>query len=146
MGYIRHHAIMITGWQEEAVQAAADHAKALGMTVLGPSDQVVNGYRHVFICPDGSKEGWEASDRGDEARDAMVAWLKDGAIHDRWLSWVEVNYGGDDDERCVIVRHSGQEASPGTQTTDVVDCMDCGASWRDDGKGWRDGTGRRGAP
>ena len=52
----------------------------------------VNGERSFFIPPDGSKEGWSDSDKGDERRNEFVEWLRsEGQVH-----WVEVCYAEDE--------------------------------------------------
>ena len=99
MGYMRHHAIVVTSFNPEAIEAAANKARELGMLVLGPSDEVTNGYRSMVVCPDGSKEGWEESKHGDRSRASFREYLgeldyDDGRAN---LDWVEIAYGGDDD-------------------------------------------------
>lgn len=90
MGFIKHNAIVVTSGSDETIQAAVAIAKGFGCTVLGPSDQVVNGYCTMVVCPDGSKEGWTDSDEGDERREHFKAWLNKVKV-----SWVEVAFGGD---------------------------------------------------
>jgi hypothetical protein len=107
MGYIRHHAIVVSGHHKwvagnlpdihEARQAALDAGCRLVTGVVGPG---TNGTSSFLIAPDGSKEGWEESDRGDEARDRFVAWLREhgkGGFYD----WAEVVLGSDDAEAFV---------------------------------------------
>lgn len=110
MGYIRHNAIVVTSWNDEAIEAAAEEAYALGLQVLGPSDGAINGYRSLLICPDGSKEGWEDSDAGDRQRKQFRHWLntrryEDGSSN---LEWVEVAYGSDDGD-AQVVAHAWEE-------------------------------------
>jgi hypothetical protein len=104
MGYMRHHAIIVSGegameprksWLEQA------HARACELfpwvsPISPPTDP--NAYSSFFIPPDGSKEGWEESDRGDMARAAFLEYLK--AEHRAWhfFKWVEVQYGDGDGE------------------------------------------------
>ena len=64
MGYIRHNAIIATGWQENAIQALCDFAESIGAEAIR-GEEMTNGYRTVVITPDGSKEGWETSAEGD---------------------------------------------------------------------------------
>lgn len=104
MGYIKHHGICVTSWNGPALAEAAEYAASLGMTVIGPSEPKINGYQSIFICPDGSKEGWVDSNAGDEARRMFKAWLLDHSRED-WSSpfeWVEVAYGADDAEAVVV--------------------------------------------
>ena len=98
MGYIAHHAIVVTGFDmahtDLARQAAQEafsyvHMEYLVGDLIGPA---VNGYCSFVVAPDGSKEGWDESDAGDTARAAFVAWLRTEGMVD----WVEVRFGGDD--------------------------------------------------
>jgi hypothetical protein len=107
MGYMRHHAIVVTSWKHELLQEA--HATAVELGVRDPevigqrlwevseiTPESTNGYRSFFVAPDGSKEGWDTSDRGDVQRTALIQWFQDKA---GYLDWVEVSYGGDDYDR-----------------------------------------------
>jgi hypothetical protein len=99
MGYMRHHAIVVTGYDERVTQA---HAKAveLGCCVSPVSKTVVNGYRSFCVFPDGSKEGWEDSNKGDERRNALVQHLE--AMP--WLDWAEVVFGPEEGEWFGVTR------------------------------------------
>ena len=70
MGYMRHHAILVTSWDAKLLASA--HAQAVKMfAYVSPiSPAFVNGYQSFFIPPDGSKEGWPESDAG--ARSSLV--------------------------------------------------------------------------
>ena len=98
MGYMRHNAIVVTSCNAGAIEAAACRARNIGLTVIGPSAELMNGYRSLLVCPDGSKEGWSDSDQGDERRAELRAWMnaqrhEDGSSN---LEWVEIAYGSDD--------------------------------------------------
>lgn len=99
MGYIKHHAIVVTSWKSEAIEEAVEKAAGLSLQVLGPSDPVVNGYRSILVCPDGSKEGWDESDLGDKRRAAFKTWLMSTRYDDGSgpLEWAEIAYGNDDE-------------------------------------------------
>src|ERR1035441_1015602 len=92
MGYMRHHAILVTGFGEQVV-VAHGVAQALFENTRAPvsplTDECVNGYRSFVVHPDGSKEGWEESDAGDKARNQFIDWLRVA----NWCSWAEVQYG-----------------------------------------------------
>jgi hypothetical protein len=109
MGYIRHHAILVTsGLSTGQIEAA--HAKAVGWfghTVSAIIESHINGYKSFAVMPDGSKEGWDESDRGDIAREAFVAFLISQRYEDNSspCDWVEVQYG-DDERQTLVVRHS----------------------------------------
>ena len=77
MGYMRHHMIVVTSWDKKLIWEA--HMKAceiffqpshvgnsVGVTPIMTSP--VNHYYTFFVPPDGSKEGWNDSDDGDENR------------------------------------------------------------------------------
>lgn len=53
----------------------------------------LNGYETFFVAPDGSKEGWEDSNAGDEKREQFLDWV---TAYGKFLEVVEVRYGGDD--------------------------------------------------
>lgn len=100
MGYMRHHAIVVTGWDPEVVRCARELATTIfnghGITeVVGP---LVNGYYTFLVPPDGSKEGWDESGVGDGRRAEFIEGLKQFD----YLDWVEVQYGDDDMETKIV--------------------------------------------
>jgi hypothetical protein len=105
MGYIKHDAIIVTGWQFEDLQHAAERARELGLPVIGPGEEVVNGYQSILVGPDGSKEGWDASCMADESREAFIEWMESN--EDLNLDWAAVRYGGDDPELAELTRANG---------------------------------------
>lgn len=88
MGFIRHRAIVAT-CDRYTADEIYEHVKSMDKEVLIGKPQV-NGYVTVCITPDGSKEGFETSDRCDKERDVIVAFLNDLGV-----CFVEVSYGGD---------------------------------------------------
>jgi len=113
MGYLKHHSIVVTGWDSEKVKEAHQKAKEIfekkfsiepfnlpfGTRIISNIlDGLMNDQTSFFIAPDGSKEGWKTSDNGDEARKEFVDWLKVQNACD----YVEVVFGGDDDEEKII--------------------------------------------
>jgi len=129
VGYIAHHAIVVTSWQDGAVEAA--HARAVeefaeidalvgrgGAHTVSPIvGSVVNGVRSFLVGPDGSKEGWGTSDEGDAARARFIRWLRDA---DYYLDWFEIRYGGDDPDVVVVRHHNGDDAgAPGASGEQV---------------------------
>lgn len=104
MGYIAHHAIVVTAGSRE-VRIARKKALGLGLHCSGPVPSPVNGYVSFLIAPDGSKEGWGESAHGDDARAEWIAWTK---TQDRlYLHWALVRFGGDQPELTRVERHNG---------------------------------------
>lgn len=104
MGYIKNHAMIVSSWSEEATaaahQAATDHFGAYGLDeIISPIvPHAINGGSAFFIAPDGSKEGWTESDRGDAARDELKEKLRGMP----YLEWAEIQLGGDDAEYSIV--------------------------------------------
>jgi hypothetical protein len=95
MGYMAHHAIIVTGWDPIQVRTAHDEArKIFGSLVTEIVTSEINGYQTFFVGPDGSKEGWDESDAGNARRDQFRTWLC--SIKNQWLDVVELRYGGDE--------------------------------------------------
>jgi len=97
MGYIRHHAIVVTTWERKLLQAAHEKASEIFEWVSPISEGGINGYASFFIPPDGSKEGWGESFAGDERRQTFMNWCDQQAYDDgsSSLDFVEVYYGDD---------------------------------------------------
>jgi len=96
MGYMMHHAIVVTSWKPEAVEAAHAMATQLDMKPSPIVSSGTNGYRSFLVPPDGSKEGWHQSDVGDACRAQLVAWMMTAGDDGLWLDWIEVCFGGDE--------------------------------------------------
>ena len=108
MGYIRHHGMLITTYKEElTAQVRAKAVEIFGDLVSEARESTINGYWSfaVFaVFPDGSSEGWPDSDKGDRNRATFKTWLNTLRYEDGSTSvdWVEVQYGDDDHETCII--------------------------------------------
>jgi len=111
MGYMRHHAIVVTSWDEQTLLGAQTRARAINATYDGLSRLVseitlaaVNGYASFFVAPDGSKEGWDTSDQGDDFREEFVTWLKAQTFNDGSprLAWALIQFGDDNDDNRVL--------------------------------------------
>lgn len=92
-GYIAHDTIVVTAWDAKHLVGA--HAKAMelfGEQVGAISPPAINGYVAFFVPPDGSKEGWGASDEGDRRRAALIEWMQET---DDYIDFVAVRFGGD---------------------------------------------------
>ena len=109
MGYMRHNAIVVTSWNEQHIK----DARISAINIFGLGNQVseilkspVNGYLSFFICPDGSKEGWEDSKNGDKHRKFFLDEITKSGLY---VEWVDVSYGGDDPDKACIDSHSIHE-------------------------------------
>jgi len=113
MGYMRHDAIIATNWSPESVRAAHQKAEEMGLRPTTISGPFVNGYSSFMIPPDGSKEGWEESNEFDSLRDGWKNWVREtfGDAHDRWLSWVHVQFAGDEPSDNEIVDSDSKESA-----------------------------------
>lgn len=96
MGYDRHHAIVVTTFQEGFASVAHARAVQLGLQVSEILVSGVNFWSTFLVAPDGSKEGWTTSYEGDFARKAFTDWLNEQQKQSKYSDWVEVQYGDDD--------------------------------------------------
>lgn len=130
MGYMRHHAIIVTSWDDKLIRKAHKVAKevfAIGQ-VTSVLPDILNGYRSFMVGPDGSKEGWEDSDAGDSARDIFIDWLETQRYDDgsSALSWVEVQYGDDEKETKICRDSDAKWRGPTVSNPPVTDTTDDG--------------------
>lgn len=113
MGYIRNKCIVVSGWDAKRVSKARD--KALIFYAENGIEELVgdliphamNGGAAFLIAPDGSKEGWETSNKGDTAEAEFIAFLESN--HDLYLEWSLLLIGGDDGEYRVLNSPNGPE-------------------------------------
>jgi hypothetical protein len=99
MGFIRHHTIVVTTFNEALLVQAHQQAVAIfgEDCVSGITGEYMNGYASFFVAPDGGNEWRDRSNRCDEERDDFIEWLdaqryEDGSTD---LDWIEVEFGGD---------------------------------------------------
>ena len=109
MGWIVHHAVVVTSYHKEDIDRAYERAREIFSVVSPPLESVINGYWSFFIPPDGSKEGWAESDTGDAQRKRFAKWVRAQAYEDgsNSLDAVEVAYG--EVQQPVIVRVNGKK-------------------------------------
>lgn len=107
MGYMRHHAIVVTSWDDELLAEAHKKASEIFSQVAPVTPETVNGYVSFLVAPDGSKEGWDHSDKGDEARETFIKYLESKRYEDgsTSLDYVEVQFG-DDEGVTTIIKNS----------------------------------------
>lgn len=108
MGYMRHHAIVVASWSDDLLKKAHEVAEGSFPWVSEIAENSL-GIGSFFVPPDGSKEGWNESDLGDDRRNGFTKWLDaqrydDGSTS---LDWVEIQFG-DDNKKTEIVSHSDQ--------------------------------------
>lgn len=93
MGWIKYNAIIVTTWDTERMEKV--RVAALGFfreqQVSPVMESPTNGYATVFIAPDGSKEGWDASNDGNKAREDFFEWMRKEP--DLYVDAVDVGYG-----------------------------------------------------
>jgi hypothetical protein len=117
MGYERHHAIVVTTFVDNALL----EAHVMARKTFDPSQvstsvrSVTNGMTSFFVGPDGSKEGWHESEKGDDRRAAFIRWLDSKRYEDgsSVYDWAEVQYGDGDGDTCVTA-HSDEPFRRGT--------------------------------
>jgi hypothetical protein len=116
MGYMRHHAIVVTGWDDPHGTFDAAHAEAMRLMpdLTTPISQArMNAYQSFCILPDGSKEGWDESDRGDKERGVFISWLTEHAATSDggwWVDWALVQFGDEEgDQRVLLASRGGDE-------------------------------------
>ena len=99
MGTINHNVVIATSFLPEIV----DKMKLWYQYLLKEEQSLItislrteiNGYTTFFCGPDGSKEGWTDSDKGDSLRDRFIQRLEADTFEDGsspW-EWVEIGYG-----------------------------------------------------
>lgn len=110
MGYMRHHAIIVTGCLDGYVERAFARAASLGMKPTPISAETTNGYRSFLVPPDGSKERWDESDEGDSKRERLIVFLNSLRYDDKSspVDWIEVQFG-DDERVSKVTRHSDEQ-------------------------------------
>ena len=110
MGYIAHHAIIVTARSESDATKAQDFALSLSLICSDVEPSKINGYHSFMIIPDGSKEGWQASADGDAARASWCKWAREARKQHLYLDWVLVRFGGDEPDRACVEDHSERDA------------------------------------
>jgi len=106
MGTIFHDAIVVTSFFEAHLTQARDKAIELGMQASENVRSGMNGYLSFFIAPDGSKEWWPDSDKGDERRSAWIEWAQAQYGAGVYFDFVAVRYGADLEHAPTIEAHN----------------------------------------
>lgn len=101
MGYMRHHAIVVTCFGEKIEIAHKKAKEIIGDELVSAIiDSPINGYKSFFICPDGSKEYWNESDKYEARRTIFIGWLKHEDNYS--YNWALIQYGDEDGENSMI--------------------------------------------
>lgn len=111
MGWIRHHGIVVTCWDEKRIKKArAEAVKEFGDQVSEIVRSPVNCYLTFLIAPDGSKEGWTESDMGDARRTRFKEFLR--TTPELYAEWLEYSHDVDNGS-AVITTSSSDPTSQG---------------------------------
>jgi hypothetical protein len=113
MGFIKHHAIIVTCWRTKDIKEARGKAVEIfnkfctqergpaGCIVVGEiTEALINVQKTFLIAPDGSFEGREESDQADRARRNFLNWLD--STPENHCEFAEVTFGGSDIKRNVL--------------------------------------------
>lgn len=104
MGYIKHHAIVVTDDDQEQLQELRNWAVNNKLLCSEIVKGLSNGYASFFIPPDGSKEGWKVSDEQELLRNQFITLLKTRPYNP---DFIFVAFGGDDPELADIKDNNG---------------------------------------
>ena len=95
MGIMNHNAVIASTWNDQRYENVAEWCRRLGSPLFLFEETSFNKTRTIVLVPDGSKEGWPASDAGDGLRAAFIKRLEADQYDDGsspW-EWIEVGYG-----------------------------------------------------
>ena len=100
MGTIQHDAVIVSSWDTRGrlpFEEVREFARGLGAEswpiredwetlLVGPVPSVANGYETFLLLPDGSKEGWDTSHRGDLLRAIFIEKMAEvgDLVHVSW--------------------------------------------------------------
>lgn len=95
MSDVVHHAIIITSFNQGLLADAHERACEIFPFVSDILPSIVNNYDSFFIPPDGSKEFWTDSEKGNERRALFINWINEQSYEDgsNCLEFIEVAYG-----------------------------------------------------
>lgn len=111
---IRHHVIVVTSNQKEKLEKIRKEVIELYQSkmeaknsskLVGPiQESLINGFVTFLIAPDGSKEGYDASDDADRIRQLVVDLVRSFPSNEEegYLQFVEVSYGQDDGKAQIV--------------------------------------------
>jgi hypothetical protein len=95
MGIEQHHAVLASTWDPKSAARLQTYVREKKLLVT-TREAPINGIVTFVLHPDGSKDGWDESDKGDRVRAELIEFLRtDGRYEDGgspWM-WVEVTRG-----------------------------------------------------
>ena len=111
MGYFIHHGMMLHSWMESAIKESHETSLSLFQScqVADIATTAINGRFSFAIYPDGSKEGWLDSDKGDKARLEFNKWLHEAYHKGTYIEWVEFSFGDEGGAKPAIIDFSPEE-------------------------------------
>ena len=112
MGYHVNHTIVVTCWDIKLLRRTWKEAKSIfsgtGHHISNITPPANNCYQSYLIAPDGSKQGWETSIKGWNARKKFITYLKEFKPYPP--GWVLVQF--DDDNHHTLVLDSNDHFNP----------------------------------
>ncbi len=117
MKNIKHHTIAITSNDKSQLDALRNKLISIykdkmeakkGSQIISPIiESLINSFCTFYIVPDGSKEGYDASEDGDTVRKSICELIETYKQPDgeNIFRYIEVSYGADD-ATAAIIRHN----------------------------------------
>ena len=103
MGYMSHHAILVTHWKLDDLSSLHNLAMSLFEEAVTPLTSAhINNYWPFAVMPDGSKEGWEESKAFDLKRNEFIERLQRSNV-----AWCEVQYGDESNDNRLLSASGG---------------------------------------
>lgn len=104
MGYMVHHAIVVSSWDEKRLKVVWRKAKTVfaktQCAVSAITPMANNSTRSFFVAADGSKKGWDDSRNGYQARSKFLDYLRD--LKPYPPEYVLVQYGDENGHDYVV--------------------------------------------
>lgn len=109
MGYVRHHAIIVTSKDKEQLHELRSQANKIfsGNLVSDIIPGILNGQLSFVVVPDGSHEGWPESEQYDKARTNLINLIENMKYDDgsNSISYAELQFG-DENGYDHLLRHN----------------------------------------
>lgn len=108
MGYMVHHAFLVTFWNEEILKDTHEKAKEIFKDtdhyVTDITPVAINGNASYFVAPDGSKAGWDDSIKAYKARVKFIEYLKNYEPYSPYFALVQ--YGDENGKDYVVISNN----------------------------------------